>query len=313
MTSFRIAEKNQMQSCTDEIRLFSDDELEALHQASLDILADPGMRIMTPALLEALNRHGAAVDGARQVVRFPRKLVDETIAGMQADLRQGRKPILLNGVITSRSSGPIQAKFGGACIEYFDWEWQQVRSPTRQDLIDLVKLGQALPEVTTVGNPVMYLTEDDGSPVDPRLQRVKTAALIACYTTKAGPTEVWNARELDFLMEIGAVVRGSREDYLANPLLCDRQRDHLAPDPRREGGRSSAFAGTTRPPDYDYPHAADRSLGARVTGGQRGFVQRRGPGRGDCCALRLSYGMDRWRRHQRNTRHVQRRGQFRCT
>jgi trimethylamine--corrinoid protein Co-methyltransferase len=219
MTSFRIAEKNQMQSCTDEIRLFSDDELEALHQASLDILADPGMRVMAPALLEALNRHGAAVDGARQVVRFPRKLVEETIAGMQADLRQGRKPILLNGVITSRSSGPIQAKFGGACIEYFDWEWQQVRSPTRQALIDLVKLGQALPEVTTVGNPVMYLTEDDGTPVDPRLQRVKTAALIACYTTKAGPTEVWNAQELDFLMEIGEVVRGSREAYLANPCF----------------------------------------------------------------------------------------------
>jgi len=51
------------------------------------------------------------------------------------------------------------------------------------------------------------------------MQRVKTAALIACYTTKAGPTEVWNTTELDFLMGIGEIVRGGREAYLANPCF----------------------------------------------------------------------------------------------
>ncbi len=203
----------------DSIRLFSDDELERLHEAALDILAEPGMRILTPALLDALERHGAHVDHARQSVRFPRRLVEETIAGMQADLAAGRRPRILNGVVISRSSGPVQAKFGGACIEVYDWERQQFRAPTRRDLVDLVRLGQALPDVATVGNPVVYLTEDDGSPVHPALQRVKTAALIACYTTKAGPTEVWNTTELDFLMEIGEVVRGSRAAYLENPCF----------------------------------------------------------------------------------------------
>ncbi len=180
---------------------------------------DPGMKIMAPVLLDALAKCGAQVDAATQVVRFPRWLVEGTIAGMQADLRGGRKPILLNGVVSSKSSGPVQAKFGGACIEVFDWEKQTLRPPTRQDLIDLVRLGEALPEVATVGNPVVYLTEDDGAPVDPRMQRIKTAALIACHTTKAGATEVWNAWELDYLMEIGEIVRGSRAAYLANPCF----------------------------------------------------------------------------------------------
>ncbi len=200
-------------------QLFSDDDLEAVHRASLAILADPGMRIMTPTLLQALEKRGAAVDHARQAVRFPARLVEEAIAGMQEDLKAGRRPLLLNGVVSSRSSGPIQAKFGGACVEYFDWERGAMRAPTRRDLIDLVRLGQALPEVATVGNPVTYLQEDDGTPIDPRLQRIKTAALIACYTTKAGATEVWNAQELDFLMAIGEIVRGGREAYLANPCF----------------------------------------------------------------------------------------------
>ena len=203
----------------EELRLFSDDDLERLHQGALAILADPGMKIMAPSLLAALEEHGARVDHGRQVVRFPGRLVEETLAGMQADLRAGRKPILLNGVVSSRSVGPIQAKFGGACVEVYDWERCGMRAPTRRDLIDLVRLGEALPEVATVGNPVTYLTEDDGSPIDPRLQRVKTAALIACYTTKAGATEVWNATELDYLMELGEIVRGGREAYLAAPCF----------------------------------------------------------------------------------------------
>ena len=204
---------------TDCIRIFSEDELHQLHDAALDILADPGMRIMTPALRAALAAAGAEVDDATERVRFPRKLVEETIAGMQADLAAGRKPLLLNGVVSSKSEGKVQAKFGGACVEVFDWERGDVREPNRQDLINLVRFGEALPDVVTVGNPVVYLREDDGAPVDPRLQRVKTAALIACYTTKAGATEVWNAAELDYLMEIGQVVRGSREAYLANPCF----------------------------------------------------------------------------------------------
>jgi trimethylamine---corrinoid protein Co-methyltransferase len=207
------------------IRLYCDDELEQLHQATLDILADPGMRIMSPVLLEALAKQGAKVDRAAQVVRFPAKLVEQTIAAMQAELKAGRKPLIFNGVVSSKTpakpdgSRPILAKFGGACVEVYDYDRQQARQPARKDLIDLVRLGQAMPEVATVGNPVVYLFEDDGRPIDPRLQRVKTAALIARYTTKAGPTEVWNAKELDFLMEIGEIVRGGRDAYLANPCF----------------------------------------------------------------------------------------------
>jgi len=201
------------------LRLFSDSDLDRIHDLSLKILADPGMRIMSPKLRQALAKRGAQIDETKEVVRFPSGLVEETISAMQAELRAGRKPLLLNGVVSSLSSGSIQAKFGGACLECLDLEGGQFRAPTRQDLVNLVRLGQALPEVTTVGNPVVYLREDDGTRIDPRMERVKTAALIACYTTKAGAAEVWNTAELPFLMEIGEIVRGSRAAYMQNPCF----------------------------------------------------------------------------------------------
>ncbi len=201
--------------------LFSESDLERIHNLSLQILADPGMRILSPALRQALEKSGAGVDEGSQTVRFPASLVEGTLSAMQADLQAGRKPILLNGAVASLSQGPIQAKFGGACLEYLDADGErgQFRSPTRQDLINMVRLGQALPEVASVGNPVVYLTEDDGGRIDPRMERIKTAALIACYTTKAGATEVWNTDELPFLMEIGEIVRGSRAAYMQNPCF----------------------------------------------------------------------------------------------
>jgi trimethylamine--corrinoid protein Co-methyltransferase len=205
---------------TDEInRLLTPDDITQLHQAALALLADPGMKIMAPALRAALEEHGADVDPARQVVRFSPKLVEDTITGMQADLKNGRKPILLNGVVSSLSSGQIQAKFGGACIEILDREAGALRPPNRQDLIDLVRLGEALPEVTAVGNPVVFRSEAGCRPGGTPKQRVKTAAVIAQYTTKPGPAEVWNTQELDFLIDLGEIVRGSREAFLANPCF----------------------------------------------------------------------------------------------
>ena len=202
-----------------EIQLFLDEEIQQIHSASLEILANPGMRIDSSLLRAALKSAGAQVDDTNRVVRFPATLVETTLEQIQAALRLGKKQIVLNGVVASLSSRSMCTKFGGACIEYMDWKTGQVRTPTYSDLLHMVQLGEALPEVTFVGNPVVYLSEDDGTAIDPRMQRIMTAALIARHTTKAGSTEVWNAAELKYLMELGQIVRGSPEEYVARPCF----------------------------------------------------------------------------------------------
>jgi trimethylamine--corrinoid protein Co-methyltransferase len=199
--------------------LLSPDELQLIHDTSLAILADPGMGIHTRALREGLQAAGAEVDETSHRVRIPGRLVEDCIEHLQAQIHAGRQQRVLNGAVASLSTPASGVKFGGACIEVYDWAMRLARPPTRRDLVDLVRLGEFLPEVGVVGNPVAYLSEDDAIPVDPRLQRVKTAALVARYTRKAGSTEVWNAKELPYLMELGQIVRGSREAYLANPCF----------------------------------------------------------------------------------------------
>ena len=208
-----------MNHSSSRMRLLTSEDLRSLHHASLAILSDPGMRIDASPLRDALGRAGAGVDEARHLVRFPSDLIEATIEGLQQGIRAGSPQLVLNGVVASLTKPAMAVKFGGACIEVYDLDSRSTRPPRRQDLVNLVRLGEALPEVGTVGNPVIYLVEDDGTLVDPRLQRVKTAALIARYTRKAGPTEVWNGKELKYLMELGEIVRGGHQAYLANPCF----------------------------------------------------------------------------------------------
>ncbi len=202
------------------LKVFDDSEINKIHEYTLRILENPGMRIHHDGMLVALSKKGAKVDFESNTVFFPRKLIEESIKLIQADYKEGRTPQYLNGV-TSEFTGKncIQAKFGGACIQFLDWKNRIFREPTEVDLINLVKLGQALPEVATVGNPVVYLKDKNGNPIEPRMQRIKTAALVAKYTDKPGATEVWNTKELEFLIEIGSVIRGSKDAYFNNPCF----------------------------------------------------------------------------------------------
>jgi len=192
--------------------------LESLHKATLAVLNNPGMKILAAELVDGLKKKGAKVDESKNIVRFPQRLIENTLEQIQKEIRGGIRQNILNGDLSSKTDGTIQAKFGGACHEYIDYDKQEVRKPTREDLVNLLQLGEAIPEVALVGNPVMLL-EESGKPVDPRLQPVKTAAIVAKNTSKPASTEIWRPEELDFLVDIGVVVRGSLEKYKKNPCF----------------------------------------------------------------------------------------------
>jgi trimethylamine--corrinoid protein Co-methyltransferase len=195
------------------------EQMKTIHEAALHVLSKTGMRINCDEFYGPLESRGAKIDRSCNVVRFPPKLIEEIIEQIRKEIANGYVQNILNGVVSGRSSRPFQAKVGGACIEFLDWETKTLRRPTRQDLINSLRLGEALPDVGSVGNPVVCLFDDNGKAVTPKMQRIITAATVAKYTTKCGSTEVWNEKELDLLMEIGIIVKGSKAAFLQNPCF----------------------------------------------------------------------------------------------
>ena len=194
-------------------------QMESIHRATLKVLQKTGLRVDCSDYYGPLESAGAKVNRDTGVVKFPCEIVEETIEYLRNQISCGRRQYLLNGVTNPRWTPPLGCKFGGACIEYLDLEADIVRQPTEQDLIRLLQLGQALDGVGFVGNPVACLVDSNGNQVPGYMQRIKTAALVAKYTTKCGSTEVWNERELGLLIEIGRIVRGGSKEYQAQPCF----------------------------------------------------------------------------------------------
>lgn len=214
------------------VELLTPDEMSMLHDRALDLLADPGMRIEDERILQALARQGASVDLARLTVRFPRQLVESTIELARqeeaARLAGGHSEQDAANALTfswhtayASRTPPVQVSLGGGCPFYYDYPAGRSRYATASDFLRLVHLGEGLPEVTTVGNAVHYLREDDGSEVPPKLVAIKGAAIVAKHSSKPGCTAIIDWRQLEFLMEIGIIVRGSAEEYIRRPIFVN--------------------------------------------------------------------------------------------
>lgn len=65
--------------------IISADQVESLHQASLEILREIGMKMTDPRALGLMKSLGADVDLSNQVVRFDEALIEEVLEGIPAD------------------------------------------------------------------------------------------------------------------------------------------------------------------------------------------------------------------------------------
>ncbi len=201
-------------------QVLSRDEREKLHSASLQVLERTGMRFDSVALLRGLAAAGAQVDEGARTARIPAPVVESCLEGTRRLLAAGRQMHLLNGVTSERGKGAgIAAKISGGCERFLDWETGGIREATAAELLSAVRLGELLPEVGFVGNPLVVRTDLEGRLLDERMRRVKTAALVAKNTRKLGSMEVWDEREIDFMVEIGTIARGSAEAYRERPCL----------------------------------------------------------------------------------------------
>jgi len=215
-------------------KLLTESEIELIHESAIGILSDPGMKFENQTMLEALEKKGATVDFSSQVAKLPKKLIEETIvmAGKEELERvKGKsleKETELENMLTFSWHTPyrnrtpkIQASFGGGAPLFYDYSKKINRYATGEDFLKMIHLAEGLPEITTVGNAVHYIKEIDGSDVAPKMVAIKGAALVAKHSSKPGCTTIIDKRQLPYLMEMGRIVKDSKEAYIKSPILVN--------------------------------------------------------------------------------------------
>ena len=60
--------------------VLSSSDIERIHEATLTVLEDVGIRFPSPKALDILEANGCSVDRESEIVRLPRKVVMEAVA-----------------------------------------------------------------------------------------------------------------------------------------------------------------------------------------------------------------------------------------
>jgi trimethylamine--corrinoid protein Co-methyltransferase len=137
-----------------QFRSLSDDQLSLLHDASLEIMARTGMRFFEQEALDLFRRAGADVSDGN-LVRVPPHLVEWAA-------RTAPKNITLFDQARQRvmSLGGYRSYFGPGsdCSYIYDLDTGQRRKAVLQDVVDAVRLADALPNLDFMMS--MFLPSD---------------------------------------------------------------------------------------------------------------------------------------------------------
>ncbi len=146
----RSASYRHLRNPFEPMRVFSDDQVAAIHEASLTIIENQGMRVLHEEARQIFARAGAAVDESTHMVRLDRGLVAQAIATTPKELTLHAKDparsvcIDHGGVAFAPTSGPpnITDTIRGK------------RAGTFEDFCNLMKLSQSFEVLHVLGGGV---------------------------------------------------------------------------------------------------------------------------------------------------------------
>lgn len=140
-----------MKQINSKITILSQQEIEQIHQATLDVLETVGCRLPQPKVLDMLEARGASVDRVTGIARLPRKLVEQALGETRPVLDEGAPAPFLR---RKYMAGP------GNQANIVDYQATYRRQGTTEDVIkglvlcnELPFVGGAMPLVTPADIP----------------------------------------------------------------------------------------------------------------------------------------------------------------
>lgn len=195
-------------SLRDEFKLLSKRELNLIHNGSLRILKNIGIRVSNKRFLNLLEDIGAKVSYTSQIVKFPERLVGEHI-------EQAKREVKVRGALEGNSSKiEIVGRVGGVTTMMFDAEKREFRRPTKKDLKKAVVIGNALHAVSD--NSPLFTPSD----VPPHTEDIWLVAISLTRNVKGvGGCYIWSKSSLKPILEMYCVISKGVENFRKNPLF----------------------------------------------------------------------------------------------
>lgn len=192
------------------LHLFSDEQIEELHSATLRVLEHTGIFVESKKALDVFKNAGANVDFATNIVKFPPHLVEEAIrTSPQKILLAGRNPdqdIVLG-------DDTVHFTTFGEAVNLLDLTDGKQRPVTLQDVENYTKVVDACKNYSMCWDA---LVPND---VNPELYTLYSLEAYLNNTTKAVCVATPDGYCAKLAIEMGAAVAGGKDKLRERPLF----------------------------------------------------------------------------------------------
>ncbi|MEE9261969.1 MAG: trimethylamine methyltransferase family protein, partial [Dehalococcoidia bacterium] len=189
----------------------SDEKLERIHEASLQVLEAVGVRITTEAARQLLADAGCQVTD--DIVKIPRRVVEDAIESAPKRIviydREGKESLYLEGKNTY---------FGlaGTALYFRDVESGERRDARVEDIALACRVGDALPNIDFILTPMVTKATSE---IPQGLVNQREFEAMVSNTTKPFMVLVENATTLRDILDIAAAVAGGAEALRLRPFV----------------------------------------------------------------------------------------------
>lgn len=194
-----------------QIRILSEDDVEKVHEKTLEMLANPGVAVHSSKALKVLESGGAKIDWKRMRASIPEDLVKETIGCLPKSMRFGaRNP--KQDMLFPRDGTPYMAT-NGTAVYMTDMATGEKRTTTGADLRDFMVLCDAMEPIDYVW-PIV--TAHDAPDENHALSELTICLL---NTTKHVQGEAMSEEEARAQVEVASEIAGGEDALRKRPLF----------------------------------------------------------------------------------------------
>ncbi|MBI1877865.1 MAG: trimethylamine methyltransferase family protein [Chloroflexi bacterium] len=186
------------------------EDVERIHEASLTVLERTGIEVMPSECREIFRQAGAKIDETHNRVFIPREMVKEALAIAPHEVvlcgRDPRHDLRLGG-------RRVYMGTGGAAVKVLDLNTQRVRESTLADVAQIGRLVDALDNIH------FYLRACVARDIPVELLDTNTYYAAITNTTKAVTVNCFSVASLREVIEMAAMIAGSREALRERPIV----------------------------------------------------------------------------------------------
>jgi trimethylamine--corrinoid protein Co-methyltransferase len=188
----------------------SREEIEAIHNASLQVLEKTGIKVMSETVLDILKKGGAKVDHGTNHVTLPRQLVEEALKMAPKTITYGARNPKYDFVLNKQE--PHFCADGDPPF-ILDWETGRRRYSTAEDVANCAVIADYLDHVRVVWR--MATATDVPAP----MQNIVGAYTNLSNTEKHCEQGMLSAKQAQYQIEIATAIVGDSKRLREKPIV----------------------------------------------------------------------------------------------